>query len=80
MMGMVATHFSRGSSMVGIEFSFRFRAPVRPHQPIEIAWRVTKVVDKPRLGGQVVTLEGTASGSSGAPLLESRGAILVTPG
>jgi len=79
MMGMVATHFSRGSRMVGIEFSFRFRAPVYPDRAIEIVWRVTEVVDKPRLGGQVIALEGIASDAAGAPLLDSRGAILVTP-
>jgi len=78
MMGMVATHFSRETAMLGLEFTFHFRKAVLADEPITIAWEVMTVRPKASLGGELVTLEGQASNQQGQVVLTGTGKVLIT--
>src|SRR5262249_62125449 len=54
LMGLTATHFSRESAMLGLDFWFRFRRPVFVDETVRLEWLVIAVRPAPRLGGHVV--------------------------
>src|SRR5206468_3187896 len=58
LMGLTATHFSRDSAMLGLDFWFRFRRPVFADETVRLEWLVVAVRPTPRLGGDVVELRG----------------------
>lgn len=81
---MVATHFStdtptRRTDTLGLEFSFRFQAPVVAGDAITMRWKVVRVEPKPKLGGELVFLEGEMVNQRGIPVISSEGTILVKP-
>lgn len=78
LMGLAATHFSQRGSMLGLEFSFRFRAPVKPDVVYELVWNVCEVVWKESLQGEIVSLQGRIADADGSPVLSSEGKVLVT--
>jgi 3-hydroxybutyryl-CoA dehydratase len=49
LMGLTATHFSRASAMLGLEFWFRFRRPIFADETIVLEWLVISVKPAPRL-------------------------------
>lgn len=74
---MVATHFSRLSMpMIGLDFSFKFLAPVRPETTIAMQWRVVGLESSVKLRGVLAQLEGTVS-CHGQSLIGGRGIILL---
>jgi len=81
-MGMTATHFAQpaadGSarSPLGLGFELRFRAPVYPGEPIDLAWTVTGVEWKERLAGWLTRLEGDARARE-TILLSGSGTLLL---
>ena len=82
MMGMLATHFSRGGDgvqreMLCLNMNFAFKAPVFADQEIRLQWRVANVEWKARLNGALAQLEGNASVGTNHPALIARGSILV---
>jgi acyl dehydratase len=65
LMGMVAGHFADQGMNVGLDFCFKFQAPVRVNDTVEMRWRVTQSMPKLSLKGDIVTLEGEAIRSDG---------------
>ena len=78
LLGLTASHFSRDSSMVGLEFWVRFRRPVHADETIRLEWLVVKVTPNARLGGDIVELRGRVKGEDGQTALGAKGRVLVT--
>jgi 3-hydroxybutyryl-CoA dehydratase len=83
MMGCFATWFSRRDDgvergVLGMDFGFRFKAPVRPGDAIRIDWEVVSRDWKPRHGGWLVRVEGRATVGEQVAV-EGSGAGLVLP-
>jgi acyl dehydratase len=65
LMGMVANHFSDRGTQVGLDFSFRFQAPIRAGDTIVMRWTITESMPKLSLRGDIITLEGEAVRENG---------------
>src|SRR4026209_797142 len=65
LLGLTAAHFSKGTSMVGLEYWVRFRRPVFADETIRLEWLVIKTTPNTRLGGIVVDLRGRVRGQDG---------------
>ena len=78
LMGLTATHFSRGSAMLGLDFWFRFRRPVFVDETVRLEWLVVAVRPAPRLGGDVVELRGRLRNAAGETAVGAKGRVLVT--
>ena len=78
LLGLTAAHFSKGASMVGLEFWVRFRRPVFADETIRLEWLVIKVTPHARLGGDVVELRGRVQGADGQTAVGAKGRVLVT--
>lgn len=74
--GPVGMHF-HGTAIAYLEHNTRFLAPVRPGDTLTIAWTVVRLDDKPRHGGGIVELAGTATNQEGVVAAEAVGKILV---
>jgi len=77
LISQTATHFSRGTTMVGLEFSLSFVAPALPGVELRFRWEVTDVVWKEKLNGEIVSLSGSVSDAAGKLLLRATGKVLV---
>lgn len=77
LMGLTATHFSRESAMLGLEFWFRFRRPVFADETIRLEWLVISVKPSPRLNGTIVDLRGRVLSKSGETAIGAKGRVLV---
>jgi acyl dehydratase len=73
-----ANHFSRSTSMVGLEFSLNFQGPARPGDVFRFCWEVIDVVWSEKLGGDIVSLAGSVINSEGTEILTSQGKVLVS--
>lgn len=78
LLGLTASHFSRGVSMVGLEFWVRFRRPVYADETIRLEWLVIKVTPNARLGGDIVELRGRIKGQDGQTAVGAKGRVLIT--
>jgi 3-hydroxybutyryl-CoA dehydratase len=78
LLGLTASHFSKQASMVGLEFSVRFRRPVFADETVRLEWLVIKVTANEKLGGDVVELRGRIKNQSGETALGAKGRVLVT--
>jgi acyl dehydratase len=78
LLARVATHFSRGTSMVGLEFSLKFHVPARPGDALRFRWEVIDVAWNEKLKGDIVSLAGSVWNAEGTELLTSRGKVLVS--
>ena len=78
LMALTATHFSRGASMVGLEFWLKFRKPIYADEEIELEWLVVRVKEHARLGGVIVDLRGRVRNHRGETALGAKGRVLVT--
>jgi acyl dehydratase len=78
MMGMIASHFSQETAMLGLEFSFHFRKAVHAEETLALEWQVTHAEPKARLQGVLVRLEGAATNDQGQIVVTGQGKILVT--
>ncbi len=81
LMGLAASHFSRGDDGVAREvlclnFNFAFRAPVFAEQELTLSWTVGKVEWSTRLGGWIGQLDGSAE-MAGRACVIGRGTMLV---
>lgn len=77
LLGLTASHFSRLGSMVGLEFSVRFRRPVYADDTIVLEWLVVDVQPSERLGGDVVELRGRVRRKDGETAVGAKGRVLV---
>lgn len=75
--GMVASHFSKISPMVGLEFSFKFIKPVYPDVETHMTWTVVSTREKGANKNIFVSLKGSVSDGAN-DLLEGIGLIMLT--
>ncbi len=74
--GPVGQHF-HGTATAYLEHNARFLAPVRPGDTLTIAWRIDNLVDKPKHGGGIVEMSGTATNQDGVVAASATGKIMV---
>lgn len=77
LMGLTATHFSRKGAALGLEFSFRLRKAVRADDPLRLRWRVVRVEESAKLGGELAFLEGELEDGAGALAVTATATVLV---
>ena len=77
LMGLVATHFSPSGPMVGLEFSFYFRAPVPANDPLDLEWLVIRVSPTPRRSSEVAELRGRMRTAAGVTAVGAKGTVLL---
>ncbi len=75
---MTATHFSKTTPGVGLEFNLKFRRPVYANVALRMTWTVTKIERKAKLGGDIVSLTGRITDPTGQSLLTGEGKLLLT--
>ena len=78
LLGLTAAHFSKGGSMVGLEYWVKFRRPVFADETIHLEWLVIKVSPNARLGGHIVDLRGRILGQDGQTAVGAKGRVFVT--
>jgi 3-hydroxybutyryl-CoA dehydratase len=78
LLGLTATHFSKRGSVVGLEFTVRFRRAVFADEAVRVEWDVIKVTPNAKLKGEIVDMLGRLTGSDGVPAVEAEGRVLVT--
>jgi len=78
LLGLTASHYSKQSAMVGLEFLVRFRRPIYADETIRLEWLVTRVTPNPKLKGDIVELRGRIQNEKGETALGAKGKILVT--
>ena len=78
MMAIPATHFSKKTMMVGLEFSFRFHKAIKAGETIDMEWEIIKVEPKASLQGVILTLDGKAVNQEEQVAVTCMGKILVT--
>jgi acyl dehydratase len=77
LMALTASHFSRHAQPLGLEFKLHFHRAVHAGDTLQLAWTVTRVQDKPSLGGDLVWLEGEARNQRGEVALAATATLLV---
>lgn len=78
LLGLTASHFSKGMSMIGLDFWVGFRRPIYADETIRLEWLVIKVTPKKVLGGDIVELRGRIIGQDGKTSLGAKGRVLIT--
>ena len=78
LMALSASHYSRASAMVGLEFWFRFRKAIYADETIKLEWLVVSVKENARLNGDVVELRGRIRNENGETAVGAKGRVLVT--
>lgn len=78
LMGLVASHFSKRSSMVGLEFWFRFRRPVLAGQAVCLEWLVIASRYSEKLCGELVDLRGRLRTVEGVTAVGAKGKVLIS--
>ena len=78
LMGLAATHFSSIGRMVGLEFSFLFRAAVPAEEALQLEWLVIRVSPTARASGAVVELRGRLRTVDGVTAVGAKGKVLVS--
>lgn len=74
--GPVGMHF-HGTAIAYLEHNARFLAPVRPGDTLTIAWTIEELVPKPKHGGGIAVLAGSATNQDGVVAAEATGRIMV---
>lgn len=82
MLGLVASHFSRGDDgrareLLCLNFNFAFKAPVFAGQELLLHWRVASVEWNATLGGWLAHVDGRATVRNAHPCVVGRGTLLV---
>ncbi|MEQ9426793.1 MAG: MaoC family dehydratase [Cyclobacteriaceae bacterium] len=76
MMGFTATYFSNFKPMVGLEFSFRFKAPVYADENLKIEWMIVSS-RKTKNAYELIELRGRMQNSKRATLIGAKGKVLI---
>ena len=74
--GPVGMHFY-GTANAYLEHNARFVAPVRPGDTLTIAWTIVALTPKPKQGGGIAAMDGTATNQAGVLTTLATGKILV---
>lgn len=75
---MTATHFSKTTPGVGLEFTLKFWRPVYANIRLTMTWTATKIEHKESLAGDIVSLAGTITDENGLSLMIGEGKLLLT--
>lgn len=78
LLAQAANYFTRNTSMLGLEFSFKFKGPAMAGDMLRFRWEVTDVVWNKKLKGDIVSLTGSVFNSGGAEILSAHGKVLVS--
>ncbi|HTQ56875.1 MAG TPA: MaoC family dehydratase [Bryobacteraceae bacterium] len=78
LLGLTASHYSKATAMVGLEYWVRFRRPIYSDETIRLEWLVIKVTPNRKLNGDVVELRGRIRNQNGETALNAKGRVLVT--
>jgi acyl dehydratase len=76
-MGAAVGMYFHGTAIAYLEHRARFLAPVRAGDTLATRWVVAELLDKPKQGGGIVVLDGTASNQDGVAVAEAHARILV---
>ncbi|HVO88159.1 MAG TPA: MaoC family dehydratase [Casimicrobiaceae bacterium] len=76
-MGAAIGMYFHGTAIAYLEHNVRFEAPVRPGDTLKTTWTVTELVPKPKHGGGIVVLEGSARNQNGTVVARGVGKIMV---
>ena len=77
LLALTASHFSKASSMVGLEYWVGFKRAIYADETIQLEWLVIKVTPNEKLGGDIVELRGRIVGEDGKTAVGARGRLLV---
>lgn len=77
LMGAVAAHFSSIAPMVGLEFSFFFRGPVKADEALSLDWLVVQSSPTRSGSASLVELRGRLQTSDGRTAVGAKGKVLV---
>ena len=58
LLALSASHFSKGISMVGLDYWVGFRRPIFADETIRLEWLVIRVTPNEKLDGSIVELRG----------------------
>ena len=78
LLALSASHFSKGMSMVGLDYWVGFRRPIFADETIRLEWLVIRVTPCEKLGGSIVELRGRILGQDGKTSLGAKGRLLIT--
>jgi len=76
---MLATHFSRYSQPLGLEFEMKLKKAAHVDDTLTMSWKVTDAYWKNSLNGEIVTLAGEVVNQRGELLILGTARILVMP-
>jgi acyl dehydratase len=76
-MGAAVGMYFHGTAIAYLEHRARFLAPVRAGDTLTTTWTIADLLDKPRHGGGIVVLTGTASNEAGVAVAEAEARMLV---
>ena len=77
MMGAAASYFSRHWDNVGLGYSVRLKRPVMAGETATIDWRVVSREHSAKLGGLVLTLDGTLAKPDGQIAITATCQVLI---
>ena len=77
LLGLTASHYSRGSAMAGLEFWVRFKKAIFADETIRLEWLAIKVTPNEKLKGDVVELRGRILNAHGETATGAKGRVLV---
>ena len=77
-MGAAVGMFFHGTAIAYLEHRARFLAPVRAGDTLTTTWTIRELLDKPKHGGGIVVLDGSASNQRDEVVAEAHARILVS--
>jgi acyl dehydratase len=77
LMAVTADAFAQRGAALGLDFRMQFRRAVPASETLLLAWTVTAVSWKASLGGELVSLDGSATGPAGTLYVSAQGLVLV---
>jgi acyl dehydratase len=77
-LGLTESHFSKNTSMVGLDYWVGFRRPIYANETIKLEWLVVRVTPNIKLRGNIVELRGRILGQDGKTSLGAKGRLLIT--
>lgn len=77
LLALTASHFSKTSAMIGLEYWVGFKRPIYADETIKLEWLVIKVTPNEKLGGEIVELRGRIVRDDGKTSVGAKGRLLI---
>jgi len=77
-MSYTPANFSKFSPMVGLEFTFKFKSPVKADDEVKMEWMIVNSRQSKKFGGYRVDLRGRLVDSSGKTAVGAKGKVLLS--